>query len=120
MPIPWSTGPTWQRQDVDRMPSAIGPCSSVAIAVVDGDGHRPDLGERIEDVASAHTTLARRLARPAAEGQMQLLTRQLVRRFGELSSAIKARLANASLEEIDRWGGRILDAATIDAIFAEE
>ena len=51
------------------------------------------------------------------EGQARALLRQLDRRFGPLSDAIRDRVGNADLDTIDLWLDRVLDAHTIDAIF---
>ena len=44
--------------------------------------------------------------------------RLLHRRFAPLPPAVEPRLRAASLAELDRWADRILDAATLDAVFA--
>jgi predicted transposase YdaD len=59
-----------------------------------------------------HTRLARE------EGQQELLLRQLARRFGALPEAVTARVMNAGSEELERWGDRVLDAASLDDVFA--
>jgi hypothetical protein len=51
------------------------------------------------------------------EGQRALLLRQLVRRFGTLSESVTRRVAGASTGELERWGERILDAASLDDVF---
>jgi hypothetical protein len=50
-------------------------------------------------------------------GRIELLRRQLERRFGTLSPATAARLAAASLDELDAWALRLLDARTLDEVF---
>jgi predicted transposase YdaD len=52
------------------------------------------------------------------EGQQELLLRQLTRRFGALPEAVTAQVMNADREELERWADRILDAASLDDIFA--
>jgi predicted transposase YdaD len=52
------------------------------------------------------------------EGQQALLLRLLTRRFGALPEAVSARVMNAGREDLERWGDRILDAASLDAVFA--
>lgn len=54
-----------------------------------------------------------------AEGIAVLLARQLNRRFGPLSAAITDRLAKAAPDQLERWAERVLDAATLDDVFAE-
>lgn len=51
------------------------------------------------------------------QGEVQVLERQLVRRFGPLDEAIKSRLKNATLEQLELWAENILDAATIEDVF---
>jgi len=53
------------------------------------------------------------------EGEASLLQRLLTRRFGSLPPAIQTRLAQASISELDTWGERILDAATLDEVFED-
>ncbi|MBS0511508.1 MAG: DUF4351 domain-containing protein [Proteobacteria bacterium] len=47
----------------------------------------------------------------------RLLVRQLNRRFGPLPAAITDRLARASVEQLDLWAERILDADSLDEVF---
>ncbi|MCF8167324.1 MAG: DUF4351 domain-containing protein [Rhodoferax sp.] len=46
-----------------------------------------------------------------------MLQRQLVRRFGALPSEIVAQVAAATSAQLERWGGRVLDAATLTEVF---
>jgi hypothetical protein len=50
------------------------------------------------------------------EGEAALLRRQLVRRFGALPAWAEERLAQGSLEQLETWGDRVLDAATLDEV----
>ena len=52
-------------------------------------------------------------------GEIALLTRQLTKRFGPLSDATRQRLDTATLAQLDTWADRILDADSLDAVFAE-
>ncbi len=52
------------------------------------------------------------------KGEAAVLTRLLTRRFGPLDASVRSRLDQATLEELERWSDRILDAATLDEIFA--
>jgi predicted transposase YdaD len=52
------------------------------------------------------------------QGQRALLLRQFERRFGALPGNVIARIERASSDEIDRWSTRILDAHSLDDIFA--
>jgi Putative transposase, YhgA-like len=46
------------------------------------------------------------------------LVRLLERRFGEVTASVRARVEQARLEEAARWIDRVLDAPTIDDVFA--
>lgn len=52
------------------------------------------------------------------EGQCGLLVRQLERRFGPLPAEDVARLANATPRQLEAWGLALIDAPTLDAVFA--
>ena len=47
------------------------------------------------------------------EGEAALPRRLLVRRFGALPAWAEECLAQASLEQLETWGDRMLDAATL-------
>lgn len=51
------------------------------------------------------------------EGKRSLLERQLTHRFGPLSRAVRERLVAASSEQLDAWALRVLDVASLDAVF---
>ena len=57
-----------------------------------------------------------------AEGRTQhaveTVLRLLTRRFGEPAESVAARVRGASLVELDLWTDRILDAKTLDDVFA--
>ncbi|MCB2263983.1 MAG: Rpn family recombination-promoting nuclease/putative transposase [Candidatus Thiosymbion ectosymbiont of Robbea hypermnestra] len=57
------------------------------------------------------------------EGEIEkaatLLERLLVKRFGPLDEETRKRLAIATMEQLDFWTDRILDASTVDAVFEE-
>jgi predicted transposase YdaD len=63
-----------------------------------------------------HTRLARNEGKQ--EGQQELLLRLLARRFGALPEAVTAQVMNAGREELECWSDRILDAASLDDVFA--
>jgi hypothetical protein len=54
------------------------------------------------------------------EEQRAILRRQLGRRFGAVPEPIAARVATATPPELERWFDRVLDAASIDDVFASE
>jgi hypothetical protein len=49
-------------------------------------------------------------------GQAELLLKQLSLRFGELSNEVRARVAAASLEQIDVYAERVLSAPTLEEV----
>jgi predicted transposase YdaD len=55
------------------------------------------------------------------EGRSAVLSRQLAKRFGSdiLDSEVQNRLRSADPEQLDLWAERILDARTINEVFAE-
>jgi hypothetical protein len=52
------------------------------------------------------------------KGEARGLLRLLARRFGTLPETVTARVAQASIEDIERWFDRAVDAATLDDVFA--
>ena len=52
-------------------------------------------------------------------GEARLLTRQLIKRFGPLSTEASQRLQAATPEQLERWAERILDAPSLAAVFSE-
>lgn len=51
------------------------------------------------------------------QGEALTLIRLLRRRFGEIPVGVEQAIAQASLEQIDHWLDRVLDAPTLDAVF---
>ncbi len=54
---------------------------------------------------------------PAVEGEVAVLVRQLTKRFGPLDERTSARLNAATLDQLDIWADRILDAPNFQAVF---
>jgi Domain of unknown function (DUF4351) len=54
------------------------------------------------------------LSEGRSEGRVDLLARQLTRRFGPLTEAARARLASASIDELDAIGERLLTAGSLE------
>ena len=52
-------------------------------------------------------------------GEAMLLQRQLARRFGILPDTLLERIAQASKIDIEQWGDRILEAASLDDVFQD-
>jgi hypothetical protein len=50
------------------------------------------------------------------QGEAAILLRQLERRFGVLPAAVTDRVAAADMSELEQWGFRVLDAASIDDV----
>ncbi|MBI5849882.1 MAG: Rpn family recombination-promoting nuclease/putative transposase [Planctomycetes bacterium] len=71
-------------------------------------------------VSAAEQLIARGKAEGKAEGRTELLLRQLRARFGTTSDLVEARVRAASPAELDEFAVRVLDAPTIDAVFARE
>lgn len=53
------------------------------------------------------------------EGEALLLQRLLGKRFGPLPSAIVERIASASATQIETWGERVLDAASLEEVLSD-
>ncbi|MEL6184596.1 MAG: DUF4351 domain-containing protein [Myxococcota bacterium] len=54
------------------------------------------------------------------EGEAQLLLRLLTHRFGELPAEVETRVRAADDGSLQRWGVRLLDATSLDAVFADD
>lgn len=52
------------------------------------------------------------------EGEGAALLRLLERRFGALPEAVTTRVAEASTDEIEGWLDRVLDASSLEDVFA--
>lgn len=61
---------------------------------------------------------ARGEARGEAKGEAKVLTKQLTLKFGELPELYRARLASASIPELDLWAERVLFADSVEQVFA--
>jgi predicted transposase YdaD len=53
------------------------------------------------------------------DGEATLLTRQLLKRFGELPDSVRSRLRAAPLDELEHWGERLLDVSSLDELFTD-
>ena len=76
----------------------------------------------MSEVAFRHTIAAERedaRAEGLLHGEVKLLERLLVARFGELSGDVKLHLESASNEDIERWAERVLEAERIESVFKD-
>ncbi len=53
------------------------------------------------------------------KGRGEMLLRQLRRKFGEVSANAAERVSAAGIDQLDEWGERVLDAESLDEVFAE-
>ncbi|TFW27599.1 DUF4351 domain-containing protein [Massilia horti] len=63
--------------------------------------------------------LERGLERGRQEALSALLSRQLARRFGSLPERVKQRLQTATAAELEGWGEAVIDAPTLESVFAQ-
>jgi hypothetical protein len=56
------------------------------------------------------------LAEGRAEHAARLLVRLLTRKFGSVPDAVRERIDAASLEQLEIWSDRVLDAPTLDEL----
>ena len=54
------------------------------------------------------------------EGRAELLLSLFARRFGEVDAAVTERVRRASIDELDRWGTRLLDAQLLADVFQDD
>ena len=59
-------------------------------------------------------------ARGEARGRAEVVTKQLTKRFGALPEDIVARIKLADTATLGRWAERLLDAKTLEQVFAVE
>ncbi|MEO6597722.1 MAG: DUF4351 domain-containing protein, partial [Planctomycetota bacterium] len=53
-----------------------------------------------------------------AEGRAEILLLQLSKRFGAVPLGLRTRVAAATSRQLDRWAERLLDAESLDDVFA--
>lgn len=86
---------------------------------------------KVQDLKELQMTLARRFDQweqayeergrqdGLQKGKGELLRRQLIHRFGPLSSPLLERVAQASGEQLELWSLRVLDARRLEEVFAD-
>ena len=79
------------------------------------------LGAAISERAKAMAISAadELIAEGFEKGQRTILRRLLELRFGPLPARLTDRLDHASADELTQWAERVLDARSLDALFAE-
>ena len=73
------------------------------------------LAERVEQWTSRWEQ--RGMERGMQRGEAAVLERQLLKRFGSLDESLRLRLNTATLEQLEVWTDRILDAVRIEDVF---
>jgi hypothetical protein len=58
------------------------------------------------------------IAEGEAKGEAKTLLKLLNAKFGTVPETLVARVQSASVDELDAWVDRVLDAPTLDAVFA--
>ncbi len=53
------------------------------------------------------------------EGETAVIARMISRRFGSLSTETRNRLDKATLEQLELWADRILDASSLEQLFQD-
>jgi len=64
-----------------------------------------------------HEVLGREYKRGRQEGELNLLHRILVKRFGPIPAWAEEWLAHCQIEEIERLGERLTDVASLEELF---
>ena len=110
----------WLTQDF--LPSRL-PGITVSKDVKELEEVKPMIAENAIDWTIPMKEEGRREGRREGEaeglrkGEAALLLRQLTRKFGSLSPAIKERIRGADAEQLLDWGERFVDATSLDEIF---
>ena len=76
--------------------------------------------KRMEYVTSIERVRLAQLRESAMnEGSAGMLARSLTRRFGALPDLVQQRIQSATLEQLEAWSDRFLDARTLDEVFQD-
>jgi hypothetical protein len=77
----------------------------------------------LDEASAINAATARGIEQGIEKGMqheaISILERLLTKRFGPLSADTRAKLNAASLDQLDRWADRILDAPTLAAVFED-
>jgi len=76
----------------------------------------PQKAERLMSIAEQCVAEGR--AEGRIEGRVALVLRLAMKRFGPLSDTYKQKIMAGSLEQLDMWAEALLDAGTLDEMFA--
>jgi len=74
------------------------------------------LSERFDEWEAQFLMEGRRQGRK--DGAATMLTLQLRKRFGELPESVRTRVSEASSDELERWGERLLEVSSLDDVFS--
>lgn len=85
----------------------------IAVAGKEAEDTMMSLGEKL-----VQQGIEKGIERGVEKGQREMLVRLLGQRFGILPAAVTARVNAAGSAELARWAERILDATTLDEVFA--
>jgi hypothetical protein len=119
-------------QAVLTAPHGVAALSAVARYIVEACEARPEdlraffaeLGPHAEEtfVTTAEMIAERALEQGRlegkVEGEMALFLRLLERRFGALPAGAREKVSAATSSDLERWADRVLDATTLDDVFA--
>jgi predicted transposase/invertase (TIGR01784 family) len=78
---------------------------------------RAKLVEALPELESLAMTIADELIQ---QGQVTLLVKQLVCKFGELPADLRARIEVATLEQLEHYAEKVLFADTLAAVFSDD
>ncbi|WP_345249942.1 DUF4351 domain-containing protein [Pigmentiphaga soli] len=70
-----------------------------------------------DEIAALRYATEEGLKRGRQEGQARQLERLLTHKFGPLPAALLQRLQTASLQDLDAWALKVLDATSLEAVF---
>ncbi|MEO5333258.1 MAG: Rpn family recombination-promoting nuclease/putative transposase [Magnetococcus sp. YQC-5] len=84
----------------------------------------PPIPEELEEVVHMLATHVEKWSKDIEqkgrhEGKAEMLTRQMQRRFGKLPDWANEKIAKAELSTLEEWSLRILDAPTLNMLFAD-